>query len=29
MKILLSPAKLQRAYPGNIQGALLFKKETK
>jgi cytoplasmic iron level regulating protein YaaA (DUF328/UPF0246 family) len=29
MKILLSPAKLQRAYPGNIQGAPLFKKETK
>lgn len=29
MKILLSPAKLQRAYPGNSQGSLLFKKETK
>jgi cytoplasmic iron level regulating protein YaaA (DUF328/UPF0246 family) len=29
MKILLSPAKLQRAFPGNIQGSLLFKKETK
>jgi cytoplasmic iron level regulating protein YaaA (DUF328/UPF0246 family) len=29
MKILLSPAKLQRAYPGYSQGSLLFKKETK
>ncbi len=29
MKILLSPAKLLRAYPGYNQGSLLFKKETK
>ncbi|MEY4803707.1 MAG: peroxide stress protein YaaA [Bacteroidota bacterium] len=29
MKILLSPAKLQRTFPGNTQGSLLFKKETK
>jgi cytoplasmic iron level regulating protein YaaA (DUF328/UPF0246 family) len=29
MKILLSPAKLQRSHPGQPQGPLLFKKETK
>jgi cytoplasmic iron level regulating protein YaaA (DUF328/UPF0246 family) len=29
MKILLSPTKLLRAYPGKIQSALLFKKESK